>query len=202
MLSPAIQNLIEALCALPGVGPRTAQRMAFYLLQHNREKATRLSGALYEAAKHIVHCERCRTLCDTPICPLCRHPKRDASLLCVVEHPIDMLALEKTGSYKGLYFVLMGKLSPLDGIGPQEIGMDHLLKRLQEEPIEEVILATNPTVEGDTTAHYIAEKCKTISIPCSRMARGVPLGGELEYLDGRTLTRAFMDRSRIEDIAE
>lgn len=201
MLSPVIKQLIDALCYLPGIGPKSAQRIAFYLLQHPKErvKAKQITTALHNATIRVQHCQRCRTLCESDQCPLCRNPKRQQHLLCVVETPIDMLTLEQTGSYQGCYFVLMGRLSPLDGIGPDEIGLDKLFTRLTNEPIEELILATNATTEGNTTAHYIIEKCRPLNIRCTRIARGVPLGGELEYLDTRTLTQALHDRTCISE---
>ncbi len=202
MISPAITRLIEALRCLPGVGPKSAQRMVFYLLQHAREQAKLLASSLDYAASNVTHCNRCRTFSERDICLLCNNPNRDQSLLCIVETPIDMLVLEQTGTYRGYYFVLMGKLSPLDGIGPEEIGINQLLERLEKEPIKEVVLATNPTVEGDTTAHYIAEKCKAVNISCTRIARGVPLGSELEYLDSRTLTQAFTHRALLAEACD
>ncbi|MCI0508380.1 MAG: recombination mediator RecR [Gammaproteobacteria bacterium] len=195
--SPLINRLIEDLRCLPGVGPKSAQRMAFYLLEHNREAAKRLAGTLLEAAEKIGHCQSCRTLTETALCAVCASPKRDKSKLCVVETPADVNAIEQATDYTGLYFVLMGHLSPLDGIGPKEIGLDLLEQRLRTGLIREVILATNPTVEGEATAHYISEIVKTCGIRPTRIAHGVPVGGELEYIDSGTLSHAFSGRREI-----
>lgn len=192
--SPLINRLIEDLRCLPGVGPKSAQRMAFHLLERDREGAQKLARSLEEAAQRVGHCRQCRTLSETDICPLCANPGRDASLLCVVESPADVRAIEQATHYRGRYFVLMGHLSPLDGIGPAEIGLDLLETRLASEGISEVILATNPTIEGEATAHYIGEMAKAHGIASSRIAHGVPLGGELEYVDGGTLSHAFSGR--------
>lgn len=194
-LSPAISELIQALRVLPGVGPKSAQRMAFQLLERQREGGVRLAQALLYATEHVGHCQRCRTLTERELCSLCAQPqRRDSGLLCVVETPADVLAIEQTGQYQGQYFVLMGHLSPLDGIGPEEIGLDVLAKRLQQETISEIILATNPTVEGEATAHYIADLARQLAIKTSRIAHGVPVGGELEYVDQATLGHAFSGR--------
>lgn len=195
--SPLIQRLIEDLRCLPGVGPKSAQRMAFHLLEHDREGAQRLARSLEEAVERIGHCGQCRTLSETDICPLCANPRRDRSLLCIVESPADVRAIEQATHFQGLYFVLMGHLSPLDGIGPAEIGMDLLETRLASGEISEVILATNPTVEGEATAHYISELAKAHQVTSSRIAHGVPLGGELEYIDGGTLSHAFAGRRQL-----
>jgi recombination protein RecR len=192
--SPLLNQLIDALRCLPGVGPKSAQRMAFYLLERNRDGGVMLSKILEQALTRINHCESCRTFSEAPRCHLCTHSQRDHTLLCVVETPADVIAIEQTAGYRGIYFVLMGHLSPLDGIGPQALGIDHLLQRLSEEPIKEVILATNPTVEGEATAHYIASLVKQRGIRVTRIAHGVPLGGELEYIDGNTLSRAISGR--------
>jgi len=192
--SPLINRLIEDLRCLPGVGPKSAQRMAFQLLERNREGAQRLAHSLLEAMEKIGHCQQCRTLSETDICPLCANPGREPNLLCVVESPADVRAIEQATAYRGRYFVLMGHLSPLDGIGPNEIGLDQLDTRLAEGGISELILATNPTVEGEATAHYISEMAKIHGITSSRIAHGVPLGGELEYVDGGTLAHAFTGR--------
>ena len=192
--SPLIQRLIDSLRCLPGVGPKTAQRMAFQLLERDRQNGLALGKILEEALTNVGHCHRCRNLCETNLCPICSHPKRDHSLLCIVETPADVLALEQTHSYQGLYFVLMGHLSPLDGIGPHEIGMNDLIKLIEQSNIQEIILATNPTVEGEATAHYISNLVKNKLIRCSRIAHGVPMGGELEYLDGSTLSKALNSR--------
>ncbi|HEY5604655.1 MAG TPA: recombination mediator RecR [Gammaproteobacteria bacterium] len=195
--SPLINRLIEDLRCLPGVGPKSAQRMAFHLLQHNREAARRLAETLLEAAEKIGHCRSCRTLTESELCTVCASTKRDRSKLCVVESPADVNAIEQATDYNGLYFVLMGHLSPLDGIGPKEIGLDLLEQRLRTGVIDEVILATNPTVEGEATAHYISEIVKERGIKPTRIAHGVPVGGELEYVDGGTLSHAFSGRREI-----
>jgi recombination protein RecR len=192
--SPLINRLIEDLRCLPGVGPKSAQRMAFHLLEHDREGAKRLAGSLNEAVEKVGNCTQCRTLSETEICPLCANASRDRSLLCVVESPAVVRAIEQATHYQGRYFVLMGHLSPLDGIGPAEIGLDQLEERLKEGNINEVILATNPTVEGEATAHYISEIARSHGITSSRIAHGVPIGGELEYVDGGTLSHAFSGR--------
>ena len=195
--SPLLNQLIEALRCLPGVGPKSAQRMAFHLLERDRDGASRLSRALQEAVENIGHCKQCRTLSETDICALCANPARDQSLLCIVENPSDVLAIEQATEFKGVYYVLMGHLSPLDGIGPAELGLDRLEQRMREGGIQEVILATNPTVEGETTAHYISQMAEEFSIPATRLAHGIPLGGELEYIDGGTLAHAFSGRQKV-----
>jgi recombination protein RecR len=194
MSSPLLEQLIEALRCLPGVGPKTAQRMAFQLLERGRDNGKRLAQTLSEAMELIGHCQLCRTFSETKLCKLCASSHRDASLLCIVESPIDVLAVEQMGAYRGKYFVLMGHLSPLDGIGPDEIGIKQLNSLLADGNIKEVILATNPTVEGEATAHYISELVKQYAIKVSRIAHGVPLGGELEYIDSGTLAHAFAGR--------
>lgn len=195
MSSTLIERLINALRCLPGVGPKTAQRMAFQLLQHNRDNGLHLAQILQQALTEVKHCQKCNTLCETTLCRLCDDPRRDQSLLCVVGSPIDVMAFEQTGNFRGLYFVLMGHLSPLDGVGPKEIGIEKLEQRFQEGSVTEIILATNTTVEGEATAHYIATMAKTTRIKCSRIAYGVPVGGELEYLDVNTLARSFAART-------
>lgn len=195
--STLLDELIDALRCLPGVGPRSAQRMTFHLLERDREGAERLASALREAASRVGHCERCRNLSETPLCELCANPARDDGVLCVVESPADVLAIEQAAVHNGRYFVLMGRLSPLDGIGPEDLGLDLLERRLNEGQVREVILATNPTVEGETTAHYIAEMAKQRGLKATRIAHGVPMGGELEYVDGGTLSRALADRREI-----
>lgn len=192
--SPLIQNLITALRFLPGVGPKSAQRMVFHLLERDREGGQELARALIDAIQKVGHCEVCRILSEDPICRLCNNKMRDQSLLCVVETPADVMAIEQTGGFQGLYFVLMGHLSPLDGIGPEDIGIDLFRARLSEGMIREIILATNPTVEGEATAHYLAQIVKKQGIHVTRIAHGVPLGGELEYIDGGTLMRALSAR--------
>ncbi|WP_417328782.1 recombination mediator RecR [Halomonas cupida] len=192
--SPLVEQLMDALRVLPGVGPRTAQRMAMHLLERNREGGERLAGVLRDAVERVGYCQRCRTLTEEPLCTLCQSPRRDDSLLCVVESPADMLAMEEAGGYQGRYFVLHGHLSPLDGIGPEDIGLDQLEAIIAEGKVEEVVLATNPTVEGEATAHYIATQIEAHGARLSRLAYGVPMGGELEYVDGGTLSRAFSGR--------
>lgn len=196
--SPLINRLVEALRCLPGVGPKSAQRMAFYLLDRDREGARHLAASLQEAVEKVGHCEQCRNLSEQTICQLCAGDSRERSLLCIVETPADVQAILQATDYKGLFFVLMGHLSPLDGIGPMEIGLDKLGKRLDSGEVQELILATNATVEGEATAHYIAEMAaKREGITVSRIAQGVPMGGELEYLNSSTLSRAFMERHRV-----
>ncbi len=196
--SPLIDELISSLKVLPGVGPKSAQRMAFQLLERQREGALKLSSVLHDAMQHVKHCERCRTFTEQQRCDICSNPRRAASgVLCVVESPQDVIAIEQTAEFTGQYFVLMGHLSPIDGIGPNDLGLDQLLSILTEETISEVILATNPTVEGEATAHYIAQMCKEQDINATRIAHGVPVGGELEFIDGSTLTHAFSGRRKL-----
>ncbi len=190
----SLDELAKALRCLPGVGPKAAQRMALHLMQHDRDGATALAAALAHAAQSIRHCERCNTFTEDAVCSLCRSPKRDAAQLCVVETPADLLMVEHTQAYSGLYFVLMGRLSPLDGIGPKEIRLDRLLKRAADGVVREVILATNFTNEGEATAHYIGELLGARGLKVSRLARGVPVGGELEYVDAGTLAQALRER--------
>lgn len=193
----ALDQLINALRCLPGVGPKSAQRMAYYLLQRDRNGAAQLSNSLSNALETIGHCERCNNFSDTPICQICHDETRTQEVLCVVEMPTDLLLLEQTLSYDGLYFVLMGRLSPLDGIGPKDISLDKLLKRAQDGVVNEVILATNYTVEGEATAHYISELLKARQIQVSRIARGLPMGGEIEHVDQGTLTQALLERKHV-----
>lgn len=197
MFTPLVQQLIDNLRCLAGVGPKSAQRMAFQLLERQREPGLQLARILERALVEVGHCERCRTFSENPLCNLCCNPDRNHTQLCVVETPADVFALEQTHSYKGLYFVLMGHLSPLDGIGPDELHIPLLKRRLQEDQIQELILATNPTVEGEATAHYISNLLKNTSIRCSRIAHGVPMDGELGYLDIGTLSRAIAARTHI-----
>ncbi|HEX2649879.1 MAG TPA: recombination mediator RecR [Burkholderiales bacterium] len=192
--SRGLDRLVEALRVLPGVGPRSAQRMAYYLLQHDRAGAGALAHALGGALDSVKHCARCNAFTEEEVCALCRSPRRDVSLLCVVETPADLAMVEQTLSFSGLYFVLMGRLSPLDGVGPRDIGMDRLIARATDGQVQEVILATNFTNEGEATAHYIAELLRSRGVKASRIARGVPLGGELEYVDIGTLSQALLDR--------
>jgi recombination protein RecR len=191
---PSLEALIDALRRLPGVGVKSAQRMAFHLLQHDREGATRIALALQSAVTHVHHCERCHTFTEAPACRVCLDPARDARQLCVVETPADQAALERTGSYRGLYFVLMGRLSPLDGIGSGEIGAQQLLARASDGTTEEVIIATNFTAEGEATAHVLSEALKARGLRVTRLARGVPIGSELEYVDLGTIAHALLDR--------
>jgi recombination protein RecR len=188
---------MEALRVLPGVGPRSAQRMAYHLLQHDRAGAEQLAQALSSALSSVRRCTRCNDFSEEEVCVLCRSTRRDTSLLCVVETPADLATVEQTLSYSGLYFVLMGRLSPLDGVGPRDIGLDRLLARATEGEVREVILATNFTNEGEATAHYIAEMLRARGVKASRIARGVPLGGELEYVDIGTISQALLDRRGI-----
>ncbi|MDP3699569.1 MAG: recombination mediator RecR [Hylemonella sp.] len=190
----SLDALIQALRRLPGVGVKSASRMAFHLLQHDREGAQLLARALQEAAVGVRHCTRCHTFSQAEICATCQDPARDASKLCVVETPADQMALERTGAYKGLYYVLMGKLSPLDGIGPRDIGLKSLFERASDGTVREVILATNFTAEGEATAHVIAEALKARGVAFTRLARGVPIGSELEYVDLGTIAHALVDR--------
>ncbi|NBX05361.1 MAG: recombination protein RecR [Betaproteobacteria bacterium] len=190
----ALEVLITALRRLPGVGQKSAQRMAFHVLQHDRAAAQQLGRALLHAAEQIQHCQRCNTFAQSSVCAVCANPQRDASLLCVVETPADQAALERTKAYQGLYFVLMGKLSPLDGIGPKDIGIEALFARACDGVVREVILATNFTAEGEATAHVISEGLKARGLRPTRLARGVPVGSELEYVDLGTIAHALVDR--------
>lgn len=193
-MSQLIDQLIQALKCLPGVGPKSAQRMAYHLLERDREGAMVLADALKAAVEQVGHCDRCRTFTELARCEICNNPARNQSLLCVVETPADILAIEQATDYRGLYFVLMGHLSPLDGIGPNEIGLDALAQRLVNESIGEIILATGTTVEGEATAHYIAEMVNTEQTRVTRIAHGIPIGGELEFVSGSTLSHAFSGR--------
>lgn len=193
--SPLVQQLVDALRILPGVGPKSAQRIALQLLERNRAGAMQLSRALAEAMTHVGQCSSCRTFSETELCHICSDTRRTGSpQLCVVASSADQFAIEQTGQYKGQYFVLQGQLSPLDGIGPAQLGLDLLQQKLGLGQIKELILATNPTVEGDATAYYIADQCKKFEVQVSRIAHGVPVGGELEYVDGTTLSHAFSGR--------
>ncbi len=193
----ALSSLIEALRVLPGVGPKSAQRMAYHLMQHDREGADRLGNALLGATGRLRHCDRCNTFTEAAVCETCLDDDRDPTLLCVVETPADLVMLEQTLTYKGLYFVLMGRLSPLDGIGPREIHFDKLLHRATDGVVLEVILATNFTNEGEATAHYLGQTLKARGLAVTRLARGVPVGGELEYVDAGTIARAVLDRRAV-----
>ncbi len=190
----ALEVLVQALRRLPGVGAKTAARMAFHLLQHDRAGARQLAQALQDAAEHVHHCERCHTFTEAEVCSTCLDSQRDASKLCVVETPADQSVMERTGAFKGLYFVLMGRLSPLDGVGPREIGLQKLLARATEEAVQEVILATSFTGEGEATAHVISEVLRARGVQVTRLSRGVPLGSELEYVDLGTIAHALIDR--------
>jgi recombination protein RecR len=194
---PLLNQLIDALRCLPGVGPKSAQRIAFHLLERDREGGLRLARIMADAMSGIRHCRRCRTLTELDLCTLCANPNRDGQLLCVVEQPSEILAIEQATDFRGLYFVLGGRLSPLDGIGPDELGLDMLDARLQAGEVREVILAISPTVEGSATAHMIAESAARAGVTLTRIAHGVPLGSELEYLDGGTLALAFNGRRRL-----
>ncbi|CAN5447037.1 recombination mediator RecR [soil metagenome] len=195
--SPILSQLIDALRCLPSVGPKSAQRMAFHLLERDRTKAVLLAKIIQQAIECIGHCQLCRIFSENALCNICANPQRDSSQLCILETPADVLAIEQSGSYKGRYFVLFGHLSPIDGIGPEEIGINSLLQHLDTGEIKEVILATNPTVEGEVTAHYIATLSKQRQIKTSRIAYGVPMGGELEFIDSSTLARALAGRGEL-----
>jgi recombination protein RecR len=196
--SPLLIRLIDALQCMPGIGKKSAQRIAFHLLERGRDGAEELSKALGASVSGIGHCKRCRMFTEHDLCNICSASGRDESLLCTVESPADVMAVEDATGFRGLYFVLMGHLSPLDGIGPDELGLDALEKRLADDEIKELIIATNPTVEGDATAHYLADMAGRHKVPASRIAHGVPLGGELEYVDGGTLSHAFFGRRIVE----
>jgi recombination protein RecR len=196
-LSPLLSDLIDALRCLPGVGPKSAQRMAFHLLK-KRAAGVALADVLQRAMKNMRHCTACRTYTESDLCPTCENPKRDHDLLCIVETPADIIAIEQSHTYKGLYFVLLGRLSPLDGIGPNELGLHDLQARLEKHPPREIIIATNSTIEGEASAHYIANMAHHANIPVSRIAHGVPMNGELEYIDSNTLSHAFAGRTRYE----
>jgi recombination protein RecR len=195
--TPTLARLIESLRCLPGVGPKSAQRMAFYLLERDREGGLALSQSLAQALERVGHCKRCRMLTESELCPICASPQRDTAQLCVVESPADVVAIEQSGGFRGRYFVLMGHLSPLDGIGPAELNLQEFERLLGEGEVREVILATNPTVEGEATAHYLGELALRQGLKASRIAHGVPVGGELEYVDGGTLAHALAGRTRV-----
>jgi len=195
--TPALARLIESLRCLPGVGPKSAQRMAFHLLERDRQGGRLLSQSLAEALANVGHCKRCRMLSETELCPICASLQRNVAQLCVVESPADVVAIEQSGGFRGRYFVLMGHLSPLDGVGPAELGLDEFESVLAAGEVTEVILATNPTVEGEATAHYLGEMALRLGIKASRIAHGVPVGGELEYVDGGTLAHALAGRTTV-----
>ena len=196
-LSPLVTELVEALRVLPGVGPKSAQRMALQLLERNRNGGRKLADVLARAMEGVRECRECQSLTEQELCHICASPRRDRSLLCVVENPVDLLAIEASASYRGLYFVLKGHLSPLDGIGPRELGIPRLLERVRRDAVGELILATNPTVEGEATAHCIREALRDQSVVVSRIAHGVPMGGELEFVDGNTLAHALAGRKSL-----
>jgi recombination protein RecR len=196
--SPLLAELIEALRCLPGVGGKSAQRMAFHLLERERERGSKLASVMARAMEQIGHCERCRNFSEDPVCTLCASSSRDRQVMCVVESPTELAAIEQATGYRGQYFVLMGRLSPLDGLGPEELGLAQLTRRLGEGEIEELIIATNPTVEGDATAHYLAQLARAGGVRPTRLAHGVPLGGELEYVDRSTLAHAFGGRQALD----
>jgi recombination protein RecR len=195
--TPTLARLIDALRCLPGVGPKSAQRMAFYLLERDRDGGQTLSHALAEALQLVGHCKRCRMLTESELCSICASTQRDLAQLCVVESPADVVAIEQSGGFRGRYFVLMGHLSPLDGVGPAQLGLDEFEELLKEGEVREVILATNPTAEGEATAHYLGELALRLGIKASRIAHGVPVGGELEYVDGGTLAHALAGRTNV-----
>lgn len=197
MSESLLTELMDRLCILPGVGPKSAQRMAMFLLQRERTRGLQLAQLMERAMREIGSCERCRTFTELTVCARCEDPEKDISQLCIVESPSDMLAIDRSTEYKGLYFVLMGQLSPLDGIGPADLGLDILQTRLHKPDLKELIIATSSTVEGETTAHYIVEMARAAQVPVTRLAQGVPMGGELEYLDGGTLSHAFRGRQQL-----
>ena len=197
MTASLLEQLIDAFRILPGVGQKTAQRMAYHVLERDREGGQRLADALAGAIERVGHCERCRDFSETPVCAICASGARDAHVLCVVESPADRLVIEQATGYRGFYFVLQGRLSPLDGIGPRELGLDAFTARLAEGEVQELVIATNPTVEGEATAHYLAQLARQHGVKPTRLAHGVPLGGELEYVDRGTLSHAFGSRSEM-----
>jgi len=197
MTASLLEQLIDAFRVLPGVGQKTAQRMAYHVLERDREGGARLAQALAEAVDRVGHCVRCRDFSETEVCAICASASRDGHLLCVVESPVDRLAIEQATGYRGYYFILQGRLSPLDGIGPRELGLDALGTRLAEGEVQELVIATNPTVEGEATAHYLAQLARQHKVKPTRLAHGVPLGGELEYVDRGTLSHAFGSRSEM-----
>ncbi|MEI7970020.1 MAG: recombination mediator RecR [Betaproteobacteria bacterium] len=193
----SLHHLIEALRVIPGVGPKSAQRIAYQLLEHDRDGALRLAAALREAVEQVRHCEQCNTFTEQALCELCGSTRRNAGLLCVVETPADQLRMEQTQTYDGLYYVLLGRLSPLDGVGPRELHLDRLMRRATDGVVAEVILATNFTAEGEATAHYVGETLRARGLRVSRIARGLPVGGELEFVDSGTLAQAFLERRQV-----
>ncbi|MGC9385901.1 MAG: recombination mediator RecR [Hydrogenovibrio sp.] len=198
MQSPVIQALIDAFKVLPTIGAKSAQRMAYYLLQTNPEGGKRLAEAIVEAIDRVGHCRQCQNFSETELCVICASPSRKSDQLCVVETPTDVVAIEQSGIFQGTYFVLMGHLSPIDGIGPEELGLPLLAERLQHDGISELIIATNPTVEGEATAHYIQQLAASMKVPVTRLAQGIPMGGELEFIDSGTLSQAFAGRKALD----
>lgn len=195
--APLVQDLISAFTCLPGVGARSAQRMSYWLLERNRQGGSRLAAALTAAMEGVEHCPQCRNFAEQGLCPVCQDQRRDQALLCVVESPADVLAIEQSGEYRGRYFVLMGHLSPIDGIGPRDIGLDLLEQQISSGAVAEIILATSTTVEGEATAHYILDLTRSTDVSVSRIAQGVPMGGELEFVDGVTLAHALRGRQKV-----
>ncbi|MBA2657820.1 MAG: recombination protein RecR [Tatlockia sp.] len=193
----ALSRLVDALRCLPGIGPKSAQRMVFHLLQHQRQRGLRLASCLEEAMLSIKHCKRCNNYTDEEFCKLCQNPQRDLTILCVVENPADIAAIEQSSAFKGCYFVLMGKISPLDGLGPEDIGLPQLCELISRENIKEVILALSPTIEGQTTVHFIQELLRNHSVHLSQLAHGIPSGGELEFLDSNTIGNALRNRAAV-----
>jgi len=198
IFSPLLEQLIQSLTVLPGVGPKSAQRMALHLLEREKAGALRIANNLVAAIENIQHCDQCRIFSEEPLCTICKSDIRDRSVMCVVETPADLLAIEMSGSFRGLYFVLMGHLSPIDGIGPEELGVDILKSRLKSGEVQELVLATGTTVEGEATAHFLAELAQNADVKATRIAHGVPMGGELEYVDSNTLHLAFSSRRSID----
>lgn len=198
MASSILDQMVASLTCLPGVGQKSAQRMALYLLEHDRDGARRIVDAIGNALETVRHCQRCRNFSDSELCEICSDSRREQKTLCVVETPADVLAVEASAAYRGRYYVLLGRLSPLDGYGPAELGLENLEQQIEQGDIEEIILATSATVEGDITAQYIADFASRHGVGCSRLARGIPLGGELEFVDGGTLSRALSGRQKIE----
>ncbi len=196
--SPLLESLIEALRCLPGVGRKSAQRMSYHLLERDRSGGSHLSRVLLEAMERIQHCQQCKNFTENELCTICSNPKRDGSLVCIVESPADVIAIESSGAFSGTYFVLMGHLSPLDGIGPDELGLDLLTERLKQGRVGEIIMATGSTIEGEATAHYIRDLVEPFAVPVTRIAQGVPMGGELEYLDSNTLARSITERRKLD----
>ncbi len=196
--SPLLESLIEALRCLPGVGRKSAQRMSYHLLERDRSGGRHLSRVLLEAMERIQHCQQCKNFTENELCTICSNPKRDAGLVCIVESPADVIAIESSGAFSGTYFVLMGHLSPLDGIGPDELGLDLLTERLKQGHVGEIIMATGSTIEGEATAHYIRDLVEPFGVPVTRIAQGVPMGGELEYLDSNTLARSITERRKLD----